>query len=238
MPNWCQNDLEINGPKKDIDDLLEKSKGEESEFTMQGLVPCPQQLIDQVEDHFTQEENESDDDFKKRIEMINKRQYGARDWYYWRIANWGTKWDVSVDEVTRDDDEYAFMWFDSAWSPPIEYISRISKIYPQLRFKLSFMETGSDFQGHVIFSNGELTDEESHEVWYYKAFTQEHEEIPQDWLNECDSYDARDVAEEYLKNNLEVSYATIEYNGNIITTVTRSDTNPSISSSKRDDFEL
>ena len=39
------------------------------------------------------------------------------DWYDWNVSNWGTKWDASVHDWGRDDNEI-WISFDSAWSPP------------------------------------------------------------------------------------------------------------------------
>ena len=54
------------------------------------------------------------------------------DWYDWRLANWGCKWDFGKTEYTADEecfwsvgtDEYegygmVTLRFDTAWSPPI-----------------------------------------------------------------------------------------------------------------------
>lgn len=45
------------------------------------------------------------------------------DWYSWNIDNWGTKWDVNVNEgyLERIDDNTLQMSFDTAWGPPIGF---------------------------------------------------------------------------------------------------------------------
>jgi len=44
----------------------------------------------------------------------------AGEWDYgWSVDNWGTKWDVSIMDWEREDDNTIVMHFDSAWSPPI-----------------------------------------------------------------------------------------------------------------------
>jgi hypothetical protein len=44
----------------------------------------------------------------------------AGEWNYgWSVDNWGTKWDVSIMDWEREDDNTIVMHFDSAWSPPI-----------------------------------------------------------------------------------------------------------------------
>jgi len=40
------------------------------------------------------------------------------NWYDWNINNWGCKWDVSMMDWEREDDNTIVMHFDSAWSPP------------------------------------------------------------------------------------------------------------------------
>jgi len=41
------------------------------------------------------------------------------EWDYgWSCENWGTKWDVSMHDWEREDDNTIVMHFDSAWSPP------------------------------------------------------------------------------------------------------------------------
>ena len=48
------------------------------------------------------------------------------NWYDWNINHWGTKWDLSLIDWNRDDDETIWISFETAWSPPIaiyEYLS-------------------------------------------------------------------------------------------------------------------
>jgi len=41
------------------------------------------------------------------------------NWYSWNCENWGTKWDISVQDWGRDGPETIWINFDSAWSPPV-----------------------------------------------------------------------------------------------------------------------
>lgn len=62
--------------------------------------------------------------------------YGARDWYGWRVNNWGTKWitPVALDSMDKWEEEG---WTDidltfeteSAWGPPHELLDYISCEY-------------------------------------------------------------------------------------------------------------
>jgi hypothetical protein len=44
-------------------------------------------------------------------------------WYHWCIENWGTKWDVngSDDGVVDLKENEITLYFDTAWSPPLEF---------------------------------------------------------------------------------------------------------------------
>ena len=41
------------------------------------------------------------------------------NWYDWNVTNWGTKWEISVIDYERYDDETVWISFETAWSPPI-----------------------------------------------------------------------------------------------------------------------
>ena len=47
----------------------------------------------------------------------------GEDWYHWCIENWGTKWDVngSDDGVVDIKENEITIYFDTAWSPPLEF---------------------------------------------------------------------------------------------------------------------
>ena len=47
----------------------------------------------------------------------------GENWYHWCIENWGTKWDVngSGDGIVDIKENEITLYFDSAWSPPLEF---------------------------------------------------------------------------------------------------------------------
>ena len=77
------------------------------------------------------------------------------DWYHWCIAHWGTKWDVeaTLDEIEPDCLEYHF---DSAWSPPVEWLKKVAQDFPKLRFRLKYDEPGMGFFGVATADQGEI----------------------------------------------------------------------------------
>ena len=87
------------------------------------------------------------------------KKYGATNWYDWCCANWGTKWgayDVTEWNVFENE---ATVSFNTAWSPPTEFLINASKLYPDLQFKNTYCDEGGGFLGWDIISDGEKVDE-------------------------------------------------------------------------------
>src|SRR6056300_1273324 len=104
MPNWCENYARITVPNKKQADLLKSAIAQDTdnEIGLLGhILPMP----------------------KTFEESVDPERPIMPDWYTWRVSNWGTKWEVSVDDVDieeNDDGTYTFnLNFDSAWGPPV-----------------------------------------------------------------------------------------------------------------------
>ena len=93
-------------------------------------------------------------------------EFGARDWYQWRLDNWGTKWitptqitDVIENElinVSTDEESLAIEFHNqSAWGPPYELISYICKTY-NLRGSCRWHEEGGNADWGHFDNQGEL----------------------------------------------------------------------------------
>ena len=84
---------------------------------------------------------------------------GFDNWYDWRNANWGTKWEVcefyGVDRSYINDDESQItVGFSSAWGPPLEAYQRFLDKHPVI-LEARYYEPGCDFMG--IWDNGDDT---------------------------------------------------------------------------------
>ena len=137
MPNWCQNKLIITGKPKDIERFQKKatSKGDEennpSDFSLEKFLPTPPEKLD------------------------------GNDWYDWRVKNWGTKWDVDAHlQWGSPEDEYLEYEFDSAWSPPCEALTNISKKWKKLKFTLKYEEPGMCYMGVFKIDKGDVTQDD------------------------------------------------------------------------------
>ena len=91
------------------------------------------------------------------------------EWYSWRVENWGTKWDVSLDglEYTDNGDGTANIsgWFDSAWAPPIGAYEQLAADFDSCVIEASYFEPGMDFAGFWSSENGEEHLDNLHDEW-------------------------------------------------------------------------
>ena len=143
MPNWCENQISITGPNSVID-KIEKIVKEEKEDN--GLLnffhPMPKQL------EGTTSPSSSADKPQPMVE-------GFDNWYDWRNANWGTKWELcefyGVDrqyhsEQNEGESTITF-GFDSAWAPPINAYEQFLRDNEDCSLKAWYYEGGCDFMG-------------------------------------------------------------------------------------------
>ena len=112
------------------------------------------------------------------------------EWYSWNIEKWGTKWDVNIEDYTRVDDNTIQVFFDSAWSPPIELYTYLE--HEGWDVSAQYSEEGMQFVGsYSDLENDHYEYDFSDENW--------RETIPEELIifgNLDDSY-------EWYKENLE-----------------------------------
>lgn len=100
--------------------------------------------------------------FDKIIECPFKNPEDSGKWRDWCVDNWGTKWDLNEDDnVTFAEGDTEF--FNTAWSPPVDAILKLSKKFPTMSFKLDYFEGGMMFGGEVGMKNGCVELDEEHE---------------------------------------------------------------------------
>lgn len=147
MPNWCENRVEIRGPLA----LLEKLQQAFNEGCLfQSIDPQPEALMGQAP--FIA--NNKDDEERKQA-LIS--QYGAADWYDWRLAHWGTKWDVDPSDSTsvlNANGCCMYATLMTAWGPPMGIFNTLHM--RGYNVKAWWWEPGMMFCGMYI--NGESHD--------------------------------------------------------------------------------
>jgi len=124
MPNWCYNKLKITGTKGEMAKFKKDLNGKPLSFNK--FVPMPPE-----------------------IEKSLGNPGAVPEWYSWRCSNWGTKWDINPGDITtiRDEDNLILYEFDTAWSPPNEFIYRLAQLYPRLELSNVYQEEGEGFKG-------------------------------------------------------------------------------------------
>jgi len=131
MPNWCQNHLTVTGATPEFRAWLEKEG-----FSFEKMNPP-----------------------RKPRKSNRKGCWAMLDSY---CNAWGTKWDLPENEqreVASDLLDHGNAFYDTAWSPPIQAIAALSRMFPADRFQLDYCELGMFFAGTATFSNGDCHDD-------------------------------------------------------------------------------
>jgi Ferredoxin-like domain in Api92-like protein len=143
MPNWCTNTLAIYGPEADVKKFKEKSPGispwhgEESNIlNFHSLIPVPSEII-----------------------AIG---YNNTD-YEWELANWGCKWGACESELIEEWEGHLKYTFDTAWAPPVPFLSKLGPQWPTLIFLLDYEEMGIGFKG-ITKVHGDVVEDHCVEI--------------------------------------------------------------------------
>lgn len=76
------------------------------------------------------------------------------DWYNHNVNWFGTKWDVSHDQVCwvdTNDTTWLTVSFETAWAPPIQFFETLCNKYNISSASLKYDECGMNFSGVVNF---------------------------------------------------------------------------------------
>lgn len=188
MPNWCNNSIIVKGAAAELKRFDEHfgrkhtsfsggtmyNSGNDDEFEVK-----EDWISFKIHDTFTgkactyineitEEEGYSFTNFVPMTE-----QDFLNGWRGWSSNNWGTKWDVTPDEVyvsgmdlvedslekNEPDDEIEVVYnFYTAWSPCEPVVLAMSKAFPALSFTHEYDEPGMGFAGIVEYYGGEEID--------------------------------------------------------------------------------
>jgi hypothetical protein len=184
MPNWCYNSLTIEGREELIADVkrmlnrpfvknhenfnMETRQMEFKDYHFDNPVFAFHNIYNHRQDGITDEEYSKQSDHTAPME--EQLMFLGKNWYDWNVRNWGTKWDVAVSndekypdtEITIDSKDTLGYRFNTAWSPPIEAIIKLSEQYPELEISLSFEEE-TGWGGEAEFLNGEMISESNYD---------------------------------------------------------------------------
>jgi len=187
VPNWVYNTVTIQGPKEQVDyakarlntpftrdhenwDMKTQSMKTET-VTFSNPVfsfwnihrPTDLEAYSKQADHAQQ---------KKELE--SGILFQGNDWYSFNCREWGTKWDVAVadgtsycdtylvEHMSKGEDQWLVYRFDTAWSPPVPALAKLSNMVPNCVITLSWEEE-QGFGGEIEFVRGEITADSEYE---------------------------------------------------------------------------
>ena len=183
MPNHVYTRLHVSGPDADVVNFTIKSSSSTGELlSFQELMPMPKQLsvVSSPVRIVTQEDYDKavaedallpEKDYRKGYLPLTRQmqadyleQFGADNWYDWKIVNWGTKWGAyDVSEWTIKPFTGASITYQTAWSPATKLFLKVSKDFPTLTFRHDFVDEGGNFVGYETFRNGVAIDSADYE---------------------------------------------------------------------------
>ena len=149
MPNWCSNEVTIEGTKEDMAKFVEECftdfKGTPV-LDFNKVMPEPD--YDQP-----QKDGTHNNGVQKELHDV------MPDWWNWRNTNWGTKWNLVPDpegnltgyEVVGQDDGFIQLEFETAWSPPNGIYNEIWAKYPDLTVNWFYREDGCQLAGWLPY---------------------------------------------------------------------------------------
>ena len=151
MPNWCRNRVTVFGKEEDISKISEIFSDKKSIFNR--IIQSPDwKRLPNEKGQFPKLEQTKDKDGKVMFETYNFPD-GKNDdrWYHWNITNWGTKWDITAEqvEIEYEDSEQLEVSFDTAWAPPEEICYRLREMFTELHFSWFYDEPGMEVAGYL-----------------------------------------------------------------------------------------
>jgi hypothetical protein len=146
MPNWCTNRLVVSGA--DVTEFVARANPELPVAALEPLIAGS--LRGSVDRHRNAEE--------LRTQMLGRLGVcidfqGHRpvpddgDWYENRTKLWGTKWNAHETDVREITAQRFDAQFETAWAPPLAWLSHVASDHPELRFHLAYSEPGIGFYG-------------------------------------------------------------------------------------------
>lgn len=183
MPNWCDHDLSVTGPKAErdrflaaitvpVEALAAQSKAEYEQYLVNAkangwdITPPPATPTEPEYRMIAKLLPIPDDiasttspnrDVQSAAAMLAK--YGVRDWYDWQTRNWGCKWGDCHTGLMCSDERQTSLRFDVPWGPALPAYSGISALFPTLTFYYRYYEQGMGFSGRNRYVGGRCIEE-------------------------------------------------------------------------------
>ena len=169
MPNWCDNRMTLTHEDKSKIDALEAEMSKK---------------------------NDEGHSMAEPFQHLRPNPKGEWD-YEWSCNNWGTKWDASIIDWDRSDDNTITIYCETAWSPPTalyEYLTEqgwtIDAVYhePGMGYAGQFIDGCDEYFEYSITDQNSIDNlpsevqdfaglEEAHANWKEEAITEYIEDL-------------------------------------------------------------
>jgi hypothetical protein len=164
MPNWCECDLTVFGPRAKVEEFLQFARSEESTFDFNRFVPYPEewQRMDERAAAWDRENwGKEDVDWAKRP----KDGFNSGG-HAWCVENWGTKW--TARRVTHEpsavwhsgEEATVAVQFETAWSPPLPLVRKAAVLFPDVTLDLRYFERGMQYHGVLVCRGADVLENE------------------------------------------------------------------------------
>lgn len=145
MPNHVTNNVLIQGNETRIRKLLAAIQNDEvgvGSISFEKIIPMP--------DHI----------HRGDLRVEDFLEHGKDNWYTWRMANWGTKWDAYGYAASSYPQGSWSLQFRTAWSAPHPVMTALARMYPDLTFQHEWADEDLGQNcGSREYENGALVSE-------------------------------------------------------------------------------
>lgn len=169
MPNWTSNTIYAEGSPEQINDFLEKIRGENGALDFNSIIPMPELLKNTGSGSCTIDgESARSWYIVERPDYANKKPgknrlftpdeeaqlaaIGHRNWYDWSIANWGTKWNACDPDIEQHSQETACVRiaYQTAWAEPLPVLKKLIELFPRLVLTFEWSHEGEGDFTHSL----------------------------------------------------------------------------------------
>lgn len=171
MPNWATCTISFAGPDKAVSAIRDAiGSGDDSNrrFDFDKLLPTPPELLEIASPMQVVADQERADAINKDFGMVRAvtqdtaqrflTEYGAADWYHWRLGNWGTKWIGSDASILLDSPGQLIVRFDTAWTEPGQLLQTLASEHGLTITGGVIYEDGSEFAAVAACPDGQESD--------------------------------------------------------------------------------
>lgn len=177
MPNWCSNELTMQGKTAEVLQFLEGLKAMPA--TYEGDERLENSPCYTLNSYVTVPVEIQAKPYSSDYSQPNPQKQPCG--YNWQCEHWGTKWDAfdnpqvqqQIDAIIEDlhhqeGETFQAIQFLSAWSPISPWVIQVGKQFPTITFELTYEEEGCDIAGILTVKGDHVEEREYHNLIEYQ----------------------------------------------------------------------